>query len=102
MKAWNAYFTNPTTKIVGVTYQRPGYNNEGDNAVYRKDNRAKVITADQSKAADVERIAQEGPYDIIVDDGSHVPSHINLTYRILWDHLLPGGLYSMEDIEGSG
>ena len=47
------------------------------------------------------RIASHGPFDVIIDDGSHVPSHQKLTFQTLWPHLRPGGLYAVEDIETS-
>jgi hypothetical protein len=40
-------------------------------------------------------------FDLIVDDGSHVPCHQLLSLQILWDALVPGGIYIIEDIETS-
>ena len=37
-------------------------------------------------------------YDIIIDDGSHVPKHMLLTFRHLWPYVRPGGMYVIEDI----
>ncbi len=36
--------------------------------------------------------------DIIVDDGSHVPSQQHSAYHWLWPALKPGGLYLIEDL----
>ena len=40
-------------------------------------------------------------FDIILDDGSHVPDHQMLTIKKLWHLLKPGGVYIIEDIETS-
>jgi hypothetical protein len=69
----------------------------------RKENRTQVLDADESKAEDLTRkesrvrIAAAGPFDIILDDGSEVPSHMT-RYQFLWQHVKPGGLYILNDI----
>lgn len=41
-------------------------------------------------------------FDIIVDDGSHVPWHQLLTFEIMFETWLkPGGIYIIEDVETS-
>ena len=72
-------------------------NHESKN--FRMDKRVEVLEADQSNITDLNKIADRGPFDIILDDGSHVPSHMNLTFQVLWQVLLPGGVYIIEDIE---
>jgi hypothetical protein len=47
------------------------------------------------------RLASNGPFSIIIDDGSHVPSHQWKTFTYLWKSLAPGGLYIIEDVETS-
>ena len=77
-------------------------NDTGGNAFrsdFRDDMRVHVLTGDQSKTKYLRRVAKKGPFDIIIDDGSHVPSHQNKICFFLWDSLLPGGLYIIEDIE---
>ena len=37
-------------------------------------------------------------FDIIIDDGSHIDSHIMVSFNTLFDrYLSPGGLYFVED-----
>ena len=38
---------------------------------------------------------------LIVDDGSHIPEHQMISFNILFEHLRPGGIYIIEDIECS-
>lgn len=40
-------------------------------------------------------------FDVILDDGSHVPDHQMLTINKLWNLVKPGGVYIIEDIETS-
>jgi hypothetical protein len=37
-------------------------------------------------------------WDVIIDDGSHVPSHIIDTFRLYWPRLKSGGVYVIEDL----
>jgi hypothetical protein len=56
---------------------------------------------DQSDAAKLSAYAEDKRhlFDVIVDDGSHVPEHQMLTLNKLWQCLKPGGSYIIEDIE---
>jgi len=42
-----------------------------------------------------------GWFDIIIDDGSHQSEHMIHTFETLWKHLNDGGVYVMEDTQGS-
>ena len=39
-----------------------------------------------------------GPFDIIIDDGSHIDSHIEFSFFALFPYLRNGGYYAIEDI----
>ena len=41
---------------------------------------------------------QYGPFDMILDDGSHMNSHMIYTFEHLWDCVKSGGVYVIEDI----
>ena len=45
-------------------------------------------------------IQQHGPFDIIVDDGSHWPEHQRLSLEYLCHGVAPGGVYMIEDVHG--
>ena len=44
-------------------------------------------------------IAAHGPFDIIVDDGSHRPKHVVASFEVLFPSLSTGGFYAIEDVQ---
>mmetsp|Transcript_26068 Transcript_26068/g.69536 ORF Transcript_26068/g.69536 Transcript_26068/m.69536 type:complete len:172 (-) Transcript_26068:197-712(-) len=75
-----------------------------------------LIDADQSKHSHLQRVVVESlgglsfsldmassswagtGYGVVIDDGSHVPRHMLLTFQTLWPYVRPGGVYVLEDI----
>lgn len=86
---WEALF--PTARIVGLDLTiRKGLSKSGDGVVY--------IEGDQSDRDLLIAIAeQHGPFDIVIDDGSHISDHQALGLRTLLPHVRGGGLYIVED-----
>lgn len=61
-----------------------------------------IRIGDQSNVPFLLETAQEGgPFDIIVDDGSHMCDHQIISFQTLWPHLKNGGLYIVEDVHSS-
>lgn len=48
-----------------------------------------------------ELVEKRGPFDIIIDDGSHRNEHIVASYQMLFPTLVPGGIYVAEDVQTS-
>ena len=65
--------------------------------------RYKIFKADQSKQSDLIMVKNsiKKPLYLIIDDGSHISEHQIMTFDLLFDSLLPGGTYIIEDIETS-
>jgi hypothetical protein len=42
-----------------------------------------------------------GGFDIILDDGSHLPNHMFFTFASMWPSIRPGGVYLIEDVVGA-
>ena len=64
--------------------------------------RVKVLQCSQVDAPKLTALAQElGPFDFILDDGSHLNAHQIETFGILWPHLKDGGTYIVEDVQTS-
>lgn len=60
--------------------------------------RFRFARGDSGVAADLERAAAMGPFDFIVDDGSHASFHQQLALTTLFPALEPGGLFIIEDL----
>lgn len=94
MKGWSKYFTNPEMRIFGLAF----HNRNKENLT---DNRIRIIHGDQSKNSTLDTLSKYGPFTVVIDDGSHVPSHQWKTFQWMWPHIIPGGYYIIEDIETS-
>lgn len=60
-----------------------------------------IFRGDQSDPIFLKSISDRYKYDIIIDDGSHVPSHQLVSLQHMFSALNPGGLYVIEDLETS-
>ncbi|WP_051044853.1 class I SAM-dependent methyltransferase [Methylobacterium sp. B1] len=56
---------------------------------------------DATDAAGIDDLLQHQDFDIIVDDGSHLCSHVKQSFDILFGRLKPGGKYIIEDLHTS-
>jgi cephalosporin hydroxylase len=92
---WKALF--PAATVVGLDIKlRPSLTGEpsADGVVYLK--------GDQTDVARLREIAAaHGPFDLVIDDGSHVNEHQETTIRALLPTVRPGGFYVVEDIHAS-
>ena len=87
---WHEYFSNAT--IYGLDI-----NPEAMERV--KGERTVGILLDQSDKAQLGIFGlKHGPFDIGIDDGSHVWSHQILTFETLFPYIKPGGLFVCEDV----
>ena len=66
------------------------------------EDRIHMAVVNQSKSNQLKEYAESsGPWDIIVDDGSHKVSHQVISFETLWPYVNNGGQYIIEDIETS-
>jgi len=111
--AWAAWFENAFS-IFGLRY---GVSDSRMTPCHHKYcAKVRIIDGDQSNSEDLKRLAAaafgphwtpptalnaaawaDGGFDIIIDDGSHVPRHILFTFKHLFPHVRPGGVYIIED-----
>lgn len=89
LRMWRDYF--PYSEIYGV---------DKDEAVLFQESRIHTSKADQSNAAQLEAVIKSigVSLDLIVDDGSHNPTHQALGVTTLLPYLAKGGLYIVEDV----
>jgi hypothetical protein len=87
LRMWRDYF--PNAEIVGVDI------NEKDVPGAR----VHFVRGDQSDSAFLQEVVRKyGPFDVVIDDGSHIGRHIQASYAALWGAVTPGGMYVVEDL----
>lgn len=88
LRMWRTWF--PKSLIVGIDLEP---------RVYRE---PRIVTYAGSQAdADFLRMVESdaGPFDVIIDDGSHISEHIVRSFEVLWPSLNSGGFYIIEDLQ---
>jgi len=64
--------------------------------------RIKVFHCSQTDRDRLTGLGKEfGPFDFVIDDGSHVNSDQKESFRILWPFVKDGGVYIVEDVQTS-
>jgi len=108
MKAWQSFFANPATHVYGIGYgnwqtQFKTDCNEAHETRVTSPSACTVFRGDQSNTKFLNAFLEDsgGRFDIVIDDGSHVPDHQRITFETLWPSVVPGGLYAIEDVETS-
>lgn len=65
-------------------------------------NKADLFYGDQTDNDVLRKIVNKyKKFDIIIDDGSHINSHVRKTFNFLFKHLKYNGLYFIEDLQTS-
>lgn len=89
LATWRDYF--PNSQVTGLDVHKKTLS-LGD--------RVRIYQASQVDARALARIVEErGPFDIIVDDGSHQNAHVVESFRLLWPEVVPEGIYAIEDVQ---
>ena len=66
------------------------------------EHRINIEQGDQCDALFLQEVSRRhGPFDIIIDDGSHVQSHIIASFEALFPLMPTGGIYVIEDTQTS-
>jgi len=90
LKTWEDYFAN--AKVIGVDIVAASKQYERG--------RIAIALADQSNIEELTRLAiNYGPFDIIIEDGSHMWNHQVTSLRTLFPFLRDRGLYIVEDLQ---
>ena len=91
LRMWKAFF--PQAHVFGLDIT--------DKSALAED-RITILCGDQGDPAFLEDMAtRHGPFDLIVDDGSHRSEHVITSFRALFPHLRDGGIYAIEDLQTS-
>lgn len=88
LRMWADYF--PHAQIVGID-------------IYEKDVVGPRIAFERGDQSDPDflrdLIRRYGPFDLVVDDGSHIGRHIIASHSVLWNAVKPMGFYVIEDLD---
>ncbi|WP_030373458.1 class I SAM-dependent methyltransferase [Streptomyces rimosus] len=91
LRMWKNYFSR------GIVHGLDIYDKSGLDEL-----RLHTFVGSQNDAGFLRDLAeQHGPFDIVIDDGSHVNEHILASFDTLLPHVRPGGWYVIEDIQTS-
>ncbi|MCW9023927.1 MAG: class I SAM-dependent methyltransferase [Gammaproteobacteria bacterium] len=91
LRSWKEYFPNAKIYSIDIFDKRP-----------QEEDRIKIFKGSQVDENFLQEvIEQTGPLDIIIDDGSHVNSHIIDSFKYLFPHLKADGIYAAEDLQTS-
>jgi hypothetical protein len=97
LRLWRRYFSHPDTVVVGIDIE-PGCaqfesHNEGIH----------VRIGSQADPTFLQKLIEEfGPFDLVIDDGSHRSSHMIASFNCLFaDGLKESGIYFVEDLHAN-
>lgn len=91
LRMWKHFF--PKARIVGIDIE---------DKKFVEEDRITVYQGDQTDAGLLRRMHEEcGPFDVVIDDGSHRPAHIIATFQVLFPLLAANGIYVVEDTQTS-
>jgi hypothetical protein len=98
-RTWLEYFPNAQVCGVDLVHDTNPFNTPGSKEIPR-------YTFCQGNQSDPVFWAcfvatYGGGWNVIVDDGSHISGDIITTFKCLWPHVAPGGLYEIEDLDAA-
>lgn len=93
LQMWQNYFHKDST-IVGIDINPECKAHEGGNVHVR-------IGSQVDRKFLRKVITEFGPFDIILDDGSHDNQHVVNTFEMLYTHTSENGVYMVEDMHTS-
>lgn len=92
LKMWEKYFSSAIIHGIDINPECK---------VYEED-RVKIHIIDQEDKTSIKAFGKKcGPFDLIVDDGSHKQTHSISCFEALWPFVSPGGIYAVEDVHVS-
>lgn len=90
LQMWKEYF-GPHARIVGIDIKQ-------DRTRLAED-QIDICIGDQSDPEFLKAVVAEfGPPDVVLDDGSHMMSHITQSFQTLYPLLSKNGVYAVEDL----
>lgn len=88
IRMWKHYFHN--SEIIGIDINSKCKETEEE--------RINIQIGDQTDINFLKKVIEKhGPFDMILDDGSHINSHVIITFEILFPSVKSNGVYIVED-----
>lgn len=108
LHAWEKYFPHASA-IQGVAYNVDVGKAKAEACKDVPQCKLDIFTLDQSSPTELENLGKQEQdkvkdtqlWDIIIEDGSHVPMHQLTTFKHLFPRVRNGGVYVVEDVETS-
>src|SRR3989338_4496559 len=91
LNLWRSFFKNKESQIHGMDIQNFLGLTDAERGIF-------THVGDQSKTSAFDQFDAFGPFDIVIDDGSHVPLHQHITLASMWDKVKPAGWFVIEDL----
>jgi hypothetical protein len=92
LRMWRDYYYNSDILGIDILPECKQY----------KENRISIEIGDQTDDIFLYNICKKyGPFDMIIDDGSHINSDVIYTFQYLFQHIRSGGIYIVEDASTS-
>jgi hypothetical protein len=97
LRLWRRYFSHPDTVVVGIDILQACARLDSPNEGIR------VRIGSQADPMFLQKLIEEfGPFDLIMDDGSHRSSHMIASFNYLFsDGLKESGIYFVEDLHAN-
>jgi SAM-dependent methyltransferase len=90
LQMWKRYL-GPHAQIVGIDIKQ--------SCAAFEDDQIAVRIGSQDDVAFLDRLVDEfGPFDIVIDDGSHIQAHVAASFSHLYPGLSKNGVYLVEDL----
>lgn len=87
LRMWRDYF--PNAEVIGIDLYAKAVSGP----------RIRFEQGDQSDPDFLQSLIERyAPFDIVIDDGSHIGAHIIASFGALWSAVVPGGFYAIEDL----
>jgi hypothetical protein len=88
LRLWSDYFKKSFVYGIDIADKKP-----------HEEKRIKTFKGSQNDPEYLSNFAKmHGPFDVIIDDGSHVSEHIITSFKVLFPYLKMDGIYVVEDL----
>lgn len=90
LQMWKRWF-GPHARIVGLDINPA--------CAAHAEDQIEVHIGSQADPDFLQRVARQcGPFDIVIDDGSHICEHLVTAFEVLYPHVKDDGIYVAEDL----